>query len=218
MRAQAPAAATPTLRTSPSAGGNSYDGPGMVKYQKSRDPLDRRIDMFMADWRESMPRHEHGSLVMRDILTRGDNYAPVQRGAILERINSLSRGLLAGHASTAPSKMIGHQEVFYILSGQGEIKSGGETSELRKDIGVFIPAGVEFTMRNTGDEPLTMYVVNEPIPANFKPKDKVLVKDERKEPRGSAIGRLAIQFAGSLRPLGAYYQRPFFESRRIGVD
>jgi mannose-6-phosphate isomerase-like protein (cupin superfamily) len=58
------------------------------------------------------------------------------------------------------------------------------TSELRKGIGVFIPAEVSFTMKNTGDEPLTMYVVNEPTPANFKPKDKILVRDEMKSPIG----------------------------------
>ena len=59
--------------TTPSAGGNSFEGPGAVRYQPSRDTLDRRIDMFIGDWRDSMPRHAYGSLVLRDILTRGDN-------------------------------------------------------------------------------------------------------------------------------------------------
>jgi len=186
VNAQGPAAAPPA-RTSPSAGGNSYDGPAQVRYQRNRDPLDRRIDMFMADWRESNPRHEHGSLVLRDILTRGDNFAPIQRGAVLERFNSVSRGVLAGRASTTPSRLTGQQEIFYILSGKGEIKSSAETSELRKDIGVFIPAGVEFTMRNTGDEPLTMIVVNEPTAGNFKPREKILIRDERKSPIGIPV-------------------------------
>ena len=67
--------------TTPSAGGNSFDGPGDVRYQADRDSQDRRIDMFMGDWRDSMPRHVFGSLVLRDILTRGDNFAPPQPGA-----------------------------------------------------------------------------------------------------------------------------------------
>jgi hypothetical protein len=36
----------------------------------------------MSDWHEATSRHTHGSLVLRDILTRGDNYAPAQRGAV----------------------------------------------------------------------------------------------------------------------------------------
>src|SRR5712671_376081 len=33
--------------TTPSAGGNSFDGPGDVRYQADRDSQDRRIDMFI---------------------------------------------------------------------------------------------------------------------------------------------------------------------------
>src|SRR6185503_5088649 len=58
--------AKPPVNT-PSAGGNSFNGPGDVRYQPSRDVQERRIDMFIGDWRESMPRHVYGSLVMRAI-------------------------------------------------------------------------------------------------------------------------------------------------------
>ena len=142
--------------------------------------------MFMSDWRESMPRHEHGSLVLRDILIRGDNYAPVERGAVLQRFNSFSRAILAAGASTTPSRMTGQQEVFYILSGKGAVKAGGITAELQKDIAVLMPAGLEFVMRNTGAEPMTMYVINEPTPANSQPKDKMAVRNERDRQPGAA--------------------------------
>ena len=42
-----------------------------------------------------MPRHAYGSLVLRDILTRGDNFAPPQPGAILQAANYLAYGRLA---------------------------------------------------------------------------------------------------------------------------
>src|ERR1700758_3569196 len=61
---------------------NSYPGPGLVRYEPDRQPNDRRIDLFLSDWQGSMPRSEHGSLVLRDILTRGDNFAPPQKGAV----------------------------------------------------------------------------------------------------------------------------------------
>jgi len=55
---------------------NSYPGPEFVRYAHEREPQDRRIDLFIGDWQGSLPRFEHGSLVLRDILMRGDNFAP----------------------------------------------------------------------------------------------------------------------------------------------
>jgi hypothetical protein len=42
--------AKPPVKT-PSAGGNSFEGPGAVRYLATRDSEDRRIDMFIGDWR-----------------------------------------------------------------------------------------------------------------------------------------------------------------------
>lgn len=168
--------------TTPSAGGNSFDGPGDVRYQSDRDPQDRRIDMFIGDWRKSMPRHAYGSLVLRDILTRGDNYAPPEPGAILKAINYLAYGRLAAHNSTLPTRLDREQNVFYVVGGTGEVSAGGKTAPLRKDIAFFIPENIEFTLTNTGDADLTMYVVSEPVPDGFKPASAMLVTDETQVP------------------------------------
>ena len=156
---------------------NSYPGPEFVRYAHDREPQDRRIDLFIGDWQGSLPRFEHGSLVLRDILIRGDNFAPPQKTAVLRAANFFAYGRLAPGAQTLSSRLEGQQEVYYVLGGEGEISSGGETAKLRKDIAVLMPAGVEFVMK-AGDQPLTMYVINEPTPAGFQPKPKMLVKDE----------------------------------------
>jgi mannose-6-phosphate isomerase-like protein (cupin superfamily) len=157
---------------------NSYPGPEFVKYAPERPTNERRIDMFIGDWQSSMPRFEHGSLVLRDILTRGDNFAPAQKGAVLRAANFFAYGRLAPGSWTTSSKLDRHQEVYYILSGEGEINAGGETAKLRKNLAVLMPAGLEFVMKSVGDEPLTMYVINELTPDGFHPKEKMLVKDE----------------------------------------
>jgi mannose-6-phosphate isomerase-like protein (cupin superfamily) len=156
---------------------NSYPGPEFVKYP-DRAAHDRRIDLFISDWQGSLPRFEHGSLVLRDILTRGDNYAPPEKGATLHYANFLAYGRLPRGAWTTPSKLVGQQEVYYVLAGQGEITAGDQTAKLHKDIAVFMPAGLDFAMRSTGDEALTMYVINEPVPNEFHPRADMLVKDE----------------------------------------
>jgi mannose-6-phosphate isomerase-like protein (cupin superfamily) len=158
-------------------GTNSYSGPQFVKYP-ARSEQDRRIDLFLSDWLGSMPRVEHGSLVLRDILTRGDNFAPPERGAVLQYGNFLAYGRLAPGAWTMPSKLDRQQEVYYILGGEGEITAGGDTAKLRKDVAAFMPVGLEFVMRSTGSEALTMYVINEPIPNNFHARKNMLIKDE----------------------------------------
>jgi len=168
--------------STPSAGGNSFDGPGAVRYQPGRDSQQRRIDMFIGDWRDSLPRHAFGSLVLRDILTRGDNYAPPQPGAILQAANFLAFGRLAPGNSTTPSQLDREQVVLYIVAGTGEAEAGGKTAKLHKDIAVFIPANLEFVLKNSGDDELKMYVVSEPTPEGFVPAKEMLATDERQVP------------------------------------
>jgi len=179
--AAAQVAAKPPVKT-PSAGGNSFEGPGAVRYQGGRDSQDRRIDMFIGDWRDSLPRHAYGSLVLRDILIRGDNYAPPEPGAILQAANFLAYARLQPGNSTAPTRLDHEQNVFYIAGGSGQITAGGKTAALRRDIAVFMPADLEFVMQNTGDADLTMYLVSEPTPPGFVPAKAMLVTDERQIP------------------------------------
>jgi mannose-6-phosphate isomerase-like protein (cupin superfamily) len=174
-------AAKPPVKT-PAAGGNSFAGPQDIRYEMSAEGGDRLIDRFIGHWQDSGPRYEHGSLVLRDILTRGDNLNPPQPGAILQRANFLAYGRLQPFDSTTPEKLEGQQEVYYIEGGEGEITAGGNTSALHKDIAVLMPEGLEFTIRNTGDEDLTLYVINEPTPKGFVPRTDMLVKDETKVP------------------------------------
>jgi mannose-6-phosphate isomerase-like protein (cupin superfamily) len=170
---------TPSSGTKNAINGiNSYPGPEFVRYAHDREPQDRRIDLFIGDWQGSLPRFEHGSLVLRDILIRGDNFAPPQKTAVLRAANFLAYGRLAPGASTVPSQLEGQQEVFYVLGGQGEITAGGESAQLHKDVAILMPASLEFVMKSVGNEPLTMYVINEPTPGGFHPKAKMAVKDE----------------------------------------
>ncbi len=151
-------------------------------YPKTPDPDPHRVDMFFGDWHDSNPHPSHGGLVERDILTRGDAMDPPHKGAVLQDVNSYSYATLEPHASTTATRLDGQQEIFYILSGSGKMTAGGETADLYPNIAVLMPAGLEFGMKNSGDEPLTMYLINESIPAGFTPKTKMVVRDENSIP------------------------------------
>jgi mannose-6-phosphate isomerase-like protein (cupin superfamily) len=129
-----------------------------------------------------------GTLVERDILTRGDALHPSKKGGVLRFLNSYSFATLPPHTATRPARLEGQQEIFYIASGRGSVSAGGETRELYKDVAVLMPAQLEFTLKNDGAAPLTFYLVNEPIPTGFRPNSKMLVKDENVLPITSSSG------------------------------
>src|ERR1700760_2539251 len=85
MFAQAPTTPPPyTPGKAPHVGGNSFEGPKDVVYLPKRPLQDTLADMYFGDWRRSEPKVMFGSLVVRDILTAGDNFSPPVPGAVLE--------------------------------------------------------------------------------------------------------------------------------------
>ena len=89
-------------------------------YDPARDP---NADLFISHWKESMPRRELGSLVVRDIFTpcKGDPMRPHTKGAVLTKIKSLSYASLEALASTTPSELKGEQKIFYIENTEHSI-------------------------------------------------------------------------------------------------
>lgn len=141
-----------------------------------------QINLYFGDWHASPPRTIRGSLEERDILTRGDGLHPTRAGAVLRFINSYTYATLAPNASTTPTRLDGQQEIYYVESGRGTVTAGGQTAEMFQNIAVLMPANLEFTLKNTGDQPLAMYVINEPTPPGFRPNANMLVRDENKTP------------------------------------
>jgi mannose-6-phosphate isomerase-like protein (cupin superfamily) len=141
-----------------------------------------KIDAYFADWHNATPRTVRGALQERDILTKGDPANPTHKGALLRFMNAYTYDTLAAQASTTPTKLDGQQEIYFVESGEGTITAGGQTADLHRNIAVLVPANLEFTLKSSGSEPLAMYVINEPIPAGFRPNSEMLVRDENKLP------------------------------------
>ena len=152
--------------------------------------IDPDIDMFIGDWRDSMPRVIHGSLVVRDILTEltgGDPLRPDRKGACLTELKTIGYASLEPGATTVYKPMQGFQELYYIDSGSGTLTSGGKKYDLRFGIGIVAPPGVNYSLTATGSTPLKMYRVVEPIPSGFTPKKEVTVKNEFDNPQGISV-------------------------------
>ncbi len=141
-----------------------------------------RINLYFSDWHDATPHITHGSLEERDIYTRGDPQNPTTKGAVLRFINGYSYATLAPHASTKPTRLNAEQEIYFVASGHGTASAGGQTADLFRNVAVLMPANLEFTIKNTGDEPLAMYLIREPTPPGFRPNSEMLVRDGNKIP------------------------------------
>jgi mannose-6-phosphate isomerase-like protein (cupin superfamily) len=153
-------------------------------YQIDPTPYDPAKDldtnMFMAHWNESVPRAEHGNMIVRDVFTpntSGDVFRPTTRGEVLKVLVNTSYGMLDVGLTTLPDKLDGVQKIFYTLTGTGTVTAGGITESLSKGVAVLMPEGLEFTISNTGDVPLTFYIPTEPVIGDFTPRKDMLVKD-----------------------------------------
>ncbi len=158
------------------------------------DPeLDANIDMYISNWRDATAIRTHGCLVEREILTHGDPNHPRRKGAVLKYVNRFSYATLYARNETTPFTPEGEQEIFYITSGTGQVRSEKTTAVLSTGIFVLVPDGVAFTMENTGDEPLSMYVIVEPITReDFTPHDDIKVVDENKLPILTTTGHWSM--------------------------
>lgn len=114
--------------------------------------VDADINLYIGNWMESMPQKTHGSLVERTILTRGDPLKPPARGAVLKYINRFTHATLGANESTIPTVLKGEQEILYIYSGKGTVTANKKTADLYSGIAVLIPANLEFTLKNTGND------------------------------------------------------------------
>jgi mannose-6-phosphate isomerase-like protein (cupin superfamily) len=147
-----------------------------------------RVDLYFADWHTATPRLARGSLQERDILSRGDAIDPRQKGGVLRYLNSYTYATLAPHASTRATRLEGQQEIYFIDSGRGTVTAREQTLDVQRNSAILMPANLEFTIKNTGEEALAMYVINEPTPPGFRPNATMLVRDESQVPIASSRG------------------------------
>ncbi len=86
---------------------------------------------------------------------------------------SLAEARLPVGGSTTPHYHPLTEEIYYILSGQGRMRIGTETSEVGPGDAIAIPPGLEHQIANTGDETLVFLCCCAPA---YEHADTVLVE------------------------------------------
>jgi mannose-6-phosphate isomerase-like protein (cupin superfamily) len=90
------------------------------------------------------------------------------------RNQSLAEARVAAGRSTAPHYHPRTEEIYYILSGVGELTIGGERRSVEPGDAIAIPPGQVHTIRNPGPEPLVFLCCCAP---GYEHDDTVLVEE-----------------------------------------
>jgi mannose-6-phosphate isomerase-like protein (cupin superfamily) len=88
---------------------------------------------------------------------------------------SLAEETLPPGASVTPHHHLATEEIYYILSGAGEMTVGDETRAVGPGDAVYIPLRSAHTLKNTGREPLTLLLVCGPA---YAPEDHLTGESE----------------------------------------
>jgi mannose-6-phosphate isomerase-like protein (cupin superfamily) len=73
------------------------------------------------------------------------------------RTMEFRRRILHVGAAIGPH-VIAHDEVYYVLSGEGEVQSDGSTSRLGPGMAAYLYTGANVGIRQTGSAPLSMII------------------------------------------------------------
>jgi mannose-6-phosphate isomerase-like protein (cupin superfamily) len=63
---------------------------------------------------------------------------------------------------------IGHDEVYYVLSGEGVVISDGREASLKQGMAAYLYRGAFVGIRQVGDQPLTI-IISYPLPPEERP-------------------------------------------------
>jgi mannose-6-phosphate isomerase-like protein (cupin superfamily) len=140
------------------------------------------VNLYFGDWHNAPVQTAYGHLAVQDILTSGDALHPSSRGTVLRSASAYRHASLPPHSSTSKVRLEGRQQVYFVESGAGTATTASQKIPLSSHVAVLVPANLEFTFENTGDQPLSMYLMEEPTPPGFHPNSSILARDENALP------------------------------------
>jgi mannose-6-phosphate isomerase-like protein (cupin superfamily) len=130
---------------------------------------DTDIDLYIHSWKDSPVHVGHGGFVEQEYLTPGDPVNPPRTGAVLKYLKAYNHGTLGPRNVTKPTTHEKEQVFFFILSGSGTVEAGGITEQISEGTGIFIPAGLTYTFKSTGEKSLQTVIIVEEITPGFEP-------------------------------------------------
>jgi mannose-6-phosphate isomerase-like protein (cupin superfamily) len=119
--------------------------------------------MIIKHWKDCPLVVTHGRLREWQIFTKRVGDTPnAETGAVCFDYTCYGRAALLPGVTTEPTTHADDVESFFVSSGQGTVEAGGERKDLREGSMVFIPAGAEHRITNTGTAELELIFSRRP--------------------------------------------------------
>ncbi len=144
---------------------------------------------YILNWRDVQPKIAHMSAVhWGGFRAREVDDDPDERNR-LERLGGFARHALQGRKTSDHHKHDQLEQVYYILSGRGEVLCGDERFAVRDGDAVYLPAGVHHQMFNDMSENwLEHHVISQPVEG---PGGDFAIRNWRQvAPQGDGAGAL----------------------------
>lgn len=106
----------------------------------------------IVNWRGQAPCVAHGAGIDWPLLQGQALKKEGRPSACMDTMMYVTRAMLTPGLEYHAHKHDDHEEVYYIISGAGEIDLDGVTRAIRDGDAVFIPIGCTHAIRNTGDD------------------------------------------------------------------
>ncbi|MFC1537964.1 cupin domain-containing protein [Candidatus Latescibacterota bacterium] len=164
-------------------------------FQLDPEPFDPasepNSDMFISHYSASDMKMTAGCLKEWQIvypLPGDDPVYPGEKGHYSTSLTALNYAVLEPGLKTDRERLSGIQKILYVAFGNGEIVNGSQRELIEQDAMVLVPENANYTIENTGNRELVMYVMVEPVPDGFKPRADVLVRHFTEGSFGSGGG------------------------------
>lgn len=124
--------------------------------------------MIVKNWRECKPTIVHDYGIDYKLLKGQAYFDPKVSNFCMEGMLYVAYAMLQPGKAYETHSHADHEEVYFIISGHGEIYINSETRAVRDGDTVFIPAGDTHSISNTGDEFLVFLAFSAQVEEKYK--------------------------------------------------
>ena len=124
-----------------------------------------------------------GSCQYKPLFGAGDPDASIARG--VARFGEVA---IAPGGSCKAVTYAAEEQVYVVMEGSGTLHYGSETAPVQKHDFLYLPAGVEHALANTGGSPLRFFLMGFRIPENTPPPPKLMIANWDDIPRQQVGG------------------------------
>ena len=120
--------------------------------------------MVVTNWRAAAPTIVHDFGIDYKLLKGQEAYDPGIPNCCMRGMLYVAYAMLQEGKAYEAHAHGDHEEVYYIISGIGEMTVNGETRAIRDGDAVFIPAGFTHSIANRGQEFLVFLAFSSQVP------------------------------------------------------